>query len=77
MDMYGGKPPRFYMRGMQGTERHADHRADIWSYFYRGILAFAVSAKAFGDEELFRSIRDYSENFARLTGKDFLSNEWQ
>jgi hypothetical protein len=77
MDMYGGNPPRFHMRGMQGTERHAEHKADLWNYFYRGIVAFAVSAKAFGDEELFSSIRDFSEEFARLTGKDYQSNEWQ
>lgn len=77
MDMYGGNPPRFHMRGMHGTERHAEHKADLWNYFYRGIVAFAVSAKAFGDEELFASIRDFSEEFARVTGKDYQSNEWQ
>ena len=77
MDMYGGNPPRFHMRGMQGSERHAEHRADLWNYFYRGIAAFAFSAKAFGDEELFGSIRDFSEEFARVTGKDYQSNEWQ
>jgi hypothetical protein len=30
-----------------------------------GIVAFAVSTKAFGDEALFCSIRDFSEEFAR------------
>lgn len=77
MDMYGGNPPRFHMRGMRGTERHAEHRADLWNYFYRGIVAFAVSAKAFGDEDLFSSIRDFGDEFARVTGKDYQSNEWQ
>lgn len=77
MDMYGGWPPRFHMHGMLGTERHPEHRADIWNYFYRGILAFSFVAKAFGDEELFGAIRDFSDEFIRLTGNDFQSNEWQ
>ena len=65
------------MCGMQGSERYAEHRADLWNYFYRGIVAFAFSAKAFGDEELFGSISDFSEEFARVTGKGDQSNEWQ
>jgi hypothetical protein len=77
MDMYGGDPPRFHVSGMLGTERHVEHRADLWNYFYRGILAFAIAAKAFGDEELFRSIRDFSEEFLRLSGENYESNEWQ
>jgi hypothetical protein len=44
MDMYGGIPPQFQMRGMHGTERQAEHRADLWSYFYRGIVAFGFVA---------------------------------
>lgn len=77
MDMYGGNPLRFHMRGLRGTERHVEHRADIWNYFYRGILAFAFSAKAFGDEDLFNSISDFAREFAHVTGKDYQSNEWQ
>lgn len=77
MDMYGGNPPSFHMRGMRGTERHVEHRADIWNYFYRGILAFAISAKAFGDEDLFASIRDFCDEFARVTGSNYQSNEWK
>lgn len=59
MDMYGGSPPKFYMRGMRGTERHREHRADLWNYFYRSIIALAFAAKAFGDEGLFAQIRDF------------------
>jgi len=77
MDMYGGSPPRFHVCGMRGTERHLEHSADLWNYFYRGILAFGFAAKAFGDEELFQSIRKFSEQFASATGKDYQSNEWQ
>jgi hypothetical protein len=77
MDMYGGSPPRFHVRGMHGTDRQLEHSADLWNYLYRGILAFGFAAKAFGDEELFGSIRKFSDEFARATGKDYQSNEWQ
>jgi hypothetical protein len=77
MDMYGGTPPRFHVRGMQGSARQREHRADLWSYFYRGISAFAVAAKAFGDEELFKAIRTYCDEFAHASGTDLQSNEWQ
>lgn len=77
MDMYGGSPPRFHVRGMRGTERHLEHRADLWNYFHRGILAFAFAAKAFGDEELFNSIGKFSDEFVKATGKNYQSNEWE
>lgn len=59
MDMYGGDPPRFYMRGMPGTERQQEHRDDLWSYFYRGVIALAFGALALGDQALFDEINDY------------------
>lgn len=77
MDMYGGDPPHFHVRGLRGTKRHLEHSADLWNYFYRGILAFGFAAKAFGDEEMFASIRQFSDEFAKATGKDYQSNEWQ
>lgn len=76
MDMYGGAPPRFQMRGMHGTLRQAEHRADLWNYFYRGIMACCFTAKAFGDEELFVSIRNFEAGFLRATSSDYQSNEW-
>jgi hypothetical protein len=42
---------------------------DLWNYFYRGILAFAYAAKAFGDEALFSKIREYHSHFEALSGK--------
>jgi hypothetical protein len=76
MDMYGGHPPRFQVRGMLDTSLHNEHRADLWNYFYRGIVAFAVASKAFGDEKLFSSIRKFAESFANASGKDYQSKEW-
>ena len=76
MDMYGGDPPVFHMRGMLGTPRHAEHSADLWNYFYRAIIAFGFAAKAFGDDELFATIRDFADEFGRISGKDYQSKEW-
>lgn len=66
----------FFMRGMHGTERHAEHRADFWNYMYRGIMACCLTAKAFGDDELFLSIRKFEASFLQATSTDFQSNDW-
>lgn len=71
MDMYSGNPPCFKIKGMLGTELHNAHRADLWNYFYRGIIAFSYTAKAFGDEELFEKIRDVMFEFTSLSGKSY------
>jgi hypothetical protein len=76
MDMYGGNPPRFHMRGMRGTPRHVEHRADLWNYFFRGIISFSFAARAFGDDEMFASIRSFSDEFAKRSGKNYVSAEW-
>jgi hypothetical protein len=76
MDMYGGNPQRFHMRGMLSTPRHAEHRADLWNYYYRGIIALGFAAKAFGDDQLFSTIRDFLDEFTRISGNDYQSAEW-
>jgi len=76
MDMYGGVPHGFFMRGMHGTMRQAEHRSDFWNYMYRGIMACCLSAKAFGDDELFVSIREFEASFREATSTDYQSNDW-
>lgn len=76
MEMYGDNTTGFYMRGMLGTPRHAEHRADLWNYFYRGVIAFGFTAKAFGDDQLFSTIRDFADEFVRISGNDYQSIEW-
>lgn len=71
MDMYGGNPPMFHVCGMRGTPLYEDHRDDLWNYFYRGILAFAFSAKAFGKDELFENIKEFAQVFAESNGRDY------
>jgi len=75
MDMYGGNPQRFFMNGLRGTERHAEHRADLWNYFYRGVLSFAFAAKAFEDEALFDFYRDLEAQFVTSYKKNYHSIE--
>lgn len=69
MEMYGGNPPKFHVSGMAGTPRFADHRDDLWNYFYRGICVFGLAAKAFGDDALFSRIQHYRDEFAERAGK--------
>ena len=71
MDMYGGNPARFHVQGMLGTPRIEEHKRDIWNYFYRGIVTFGFAAKAFGADELFKSIQDYCDHFVAASGKDY------
>jgi hypothetical protein len=77
MDLFGGSPARFHLRGMRGTPRHHEHRADLWNYFHRAIIAFGFAAKAFGEEELFTSIKNFSDRFAKATGSGYQSREWE
>lgn len=70
MDMYGGNPPHFHAHGMCGTERQQEHRYDLWNYFFRGIISFAMAAKAFGDEELFQTIYKYHLEFDSLSERN-------
>jgi hypothetical protein len=77
MDMYGGNPPKFHMRGMRETPRHREHRADLWNYFYRSLIAFSIVAKSFRDEALFTAIRDFTGEFERLSGKNYGPNDSQ
>jgi len=73
MDMCIGDPPLFRVRGLLGTRREKEHAEDLWNYFYRGILSFAITAKAFGDEALFNTFMQYRDNFESVSGKSFKS----
>lgn len=71
MDMYGGRRPHFYVEGMLGTQIHQDYVHDLRNYFYRGILAFGMAAKAFGEDELMRTIIEFKDEFERAAGMDY------
>lgn len=69
MDLYGGQPPRFHIRGMLGTVKIEEYGNDLWNQFYRGIIAFGFAAQAMGDEKLFDNIVNYAKKFAGDSGK--------
>ncbi len=71
MEMYGGSPRKFHVGGLLGTPRVTDHAGDLWNYFYRGLIAFGITAVAFGHEKLYRDLRDFSIEFEKSGGKSY------
>ena len=61
MEMYGGEPKRFHMCGMKKTLNYDDYGWDLCNYFYRGICSCALSANAFGIEELFNECHEFEK----------------
>lgn len=72
MDMYGGVPPRFHVQGMLGTVRITELRDDLWNYFYRGIVAFGLAIKAFGEDAVFASITKFLDEFEKESGENYV-----
>lgn len=52
MEMYGGDPGCFHMRGLKDTPVYKVYEKDLWNYFYRSICACAMAASAFNDTGL-------------------------
>jgi len=71
MDMLGGDPPKFHISGLLGTGRMEAYIHDAWNYFYRGLLAVTVVAKAFGDKSLVDSLNQYIDKFERGSGTSY------
>lgn len=70
MDMVQGNPPKFRLHGMTGTQLHKLHQDDLYNPFFRAIISFAFVAKAFGNEELFQSLRNYHLEFDKISGRN-------
>ena len=70
MEMYGGDPPQFHVRGLKHSPLYNDHAYDLWNYFYRGISAFGFAAKAFGEDDLCMEITKYMDDFAKESGRE-------
>ena len=71
MEMYGGNPPRSHMNGIQEGDLLESHHGDLWNYFHRGIIAFALAAHALKDQSLFNEIYAFSRAFEKAAGKDY------
>jgi hypothetical protein len=74
MDMYGGAPSKFYLRGMLGTARATEHLDDIWNYFFRGISAFAIAAFAFDMSLLGREISAFRDRFEKASVRRLIAD---
>ncbi len=70
MELYFGNPLRFQLSGGTGSPFYDDYLDDLLNYYYRSMLSFAFAAKAFGEENLFARIRDYSKEFAVASGRE-------
>lgn len=70
MELYFGNPPKFHLNGSISSPLYQDHVDDMLNYFYRGIIAAALSAKAFGNEHLLQKIFEYSKEFAKKSGNE-------
>ena len=70
MELYYGNPPSFHLFGSKDSPFYRDASDDILNYFYRTILTFANSAKAFGHEPVFKKIYDFSIKFAKASGRE-------
>jgi hypothetical protein len=71
MDMYGGNPMHFHVRGLRGTPMQEEHRQDLWNYFFRSILACAAAEAAFGDSDAVQAIKAFADAFAKQEGQAY------
>jgi len=69
MDMYDGRPGRFYVSGMLGTSRLLEHVEDAWNYFYRGLISLVIVARALGDQEADEHLSQYLRRFEAASGR--------
>ncbi len=63
MEMYGGIPPRFHVRGMLDTPLGRSHYKSNWNYFDRAIATFAIAAAALWRPRIGRTVEVSKKNF--------------
>jgi hypothetical protein len=68
MDTFGGSPPQFHVHGMLGTDREREFQRDIYNYFYRATMSFAVAARALGSKEQFDLMFGLAREYESLMG---------
>lgn len=65
IDMCTTDPPSYLLGGMLESPLYSDHKADLWNYMYRGLVASTFMARLFGDEALwntrFRSVKSFEK----------------
>ena len=70
IEMCIGNPPSFRLSGQLDSPLLQDHKADIWNYFYRALMAVPFLAKVFGDNQLgensYASAKGFEKRFAAV-----------
>jgi len=68
VEMVGGNPLRYYLKGLAGTLRQQEFAYNYWDYAYRGILAVMCTAKNLGFGELYEQCLKFRKDFEKQTG---------
>lgn len=66
MDLYGGMPARFHLRGMLGTPRVEEAEDSIANYFFRGLCDQILVAILFGCDDEEKFLRTELEKYEEL-----------
>lgn len=72
MELYYGTPPKFHLHGAKSSPLYRVHVDDLPNYYYRGIVSFALSAKAF-DSDITDEVLRYSKVFAEEAEIEFIA----
>ena len=68
MEMYGGSPPRYHMRGMSGTPRISECEKNFVNHLYRSILVVEAVAYRAQCKDVALRAKGLSKIFAGTTG---------
>lgn len=68
MDMYGGSPACFNLRGMPGTSRIDECTRSTETYIYRTLMTTLTAAKAFGDVNLVEVLETFLAKYESANG---------
>ena len=70
METYGGNPPRFQINGMNNTPRKKEFNRQQINFMYKGIMAYLIASKAFGNSEVFTELmellNEYESNYENI-----------
>lgn len=63
LEMYGGNPKRFHVKGMLGTPRETENFQDYLNYVYRGYQSFRMAAIVFRNDDLDKLMKECAVTF--------------
>ncbi len=69
MEIYGGDPPHFHIRGV--PPRIPEYQRDLANYIYRGLLSHIFAAKLFGSQTHVDALMKFKQTMELAMGSDF------